>query len=148
MSVRHTSTELNWGHHAAAEAGDIEGVVEFLAKDPKQISDYDIDGQTMLHFAAKNGHVELARYLIEQGPGFVNFKNIRYRTPLYWATYKAGEVEGCEEIAIMLVRAGADPSIKSKDEVPYIDLSLPISFLTDICNLYPHNVIIINTAIL
>ena len=50
----------------------------------------------------------MAKYLIEKGPGYVNFKNIRWRTPLHWACSYAGydEHEGCEEVAYLLVKAG------------------------------------------
>lgn len=113
-------TRLKSGLHDAAEAGDLEFLSGILEKDPEAISKYDIDGQLMLHFAAKNGYVELAKYLNEKGPGFINFKNIRYRTPLFWACQNAGKTEGCEEIAIYLVENGASLDIESKDfESPY-----------------------------
>ena len=50
----------------------------------------------------------MAKYLIEKGPGYINFKNIRWRTPLHWACSYAGyeDFEGCEEVAYLLVKAG------------------------------------------
>ncbi len=50
----------------------------------------------------------MAKYLIEKGPGYINFKNIRWRTPLHWACSYAGyeDYEGCEEVAYLLVKAG------------------------------------------
>lgn len=113
-------THLKSGLHDAAEAGDLEFLSGILDKDPSVISKYDIDGQLMIHFAAKLGYVELTKYLNEKGPGFINFKNIRYRTPLYWACQNAGKNEGCEEIAYYLVENGASLDIESKDnETPY-----------------------------
>lgn len=116
-----SNTALNWAHHQAAEAGDLEFVMDHLAKHPADISDYDIDGQTMLHFACKKGHVPLAKFLIDMGPEFINFKNIRHRTPIYWAASYAGWNPGSELLAYYLIEKGADPRIQSKDCIDAFD---------------------------
>lgn len=119
-SQRLISTSLNSGLHEAAQYGDMEWIDEQLSDHPEWISHYDIDGQLMLHFAAKAGHIDLVKYLVEKGPGYINFKNIRYRTPLYWAAQNAGTVDNCEEIAMYLIEHGADINTVSKDEItPY-----------------------------
>jgi ankyrin repeat protein len=94
-------------------------------QEPEQVSSYDIDGQLALHWAAKNGYMDMVKYLVDIGPGFINFKNIRFRTPLHWAASYAGYdgYEACEEIAYYLVEHGADITIKNKDTMTPIKLA-------------------------
>lgn len=80
----------------------------------------NISGQIPLHFAAKYGHLDIVKYLVDKGPGFINFKNIRFRTPLHWSCSYAGYEghEACEEISYFLVENGADININNKDGFP------------------------------
>ena len=52
--------------HKAAFGGHLE-VIKFLStKFGARVYDKDINGYTMLHWAAEKGHCEVARYLIEE----------------------------------------------------------------------------------
>ena len=51
--------------HAAAQGGHLE-VIKFLSPTfAARVHETDSDGYTMLHWAARMGHCEVARYLIE-----------------------------------------------------------------------------------
>ena len=52
--------------HKAAEGGHLE-VIKFLSPMfGSRVHEKDNDGLTILHWAAKEGHCEVARYLIEE----------------------------------------------------------------------------------
>jgi len=63
------------------------------------------------------------KLLVEKGPGFINFKNIRHRTPLHWAVSYAGYggYEACEEICYFLIKNGADINVMNKDYFTPLD---------------------------
>lgn len=86
----------------AAEQGNIArikylkgiGAFEFILNE-----DYD----SMLHIAARHGHLELTQYLLSSGSGDVHKKNIDSLTPLHIALK-----EGHIAIAELLISHGAD----------------------------------------
>ena len=52
--------------HKAARGGHLE-VIKFLStRFGARVYEKDINGYTMLHWAAEKGHCEVARYLIEE----------------------------------------------------------------------------------
>ena len=93
--------------HDATLAGDIATVAELLAMDPSQIKARDIEGQTPLHHAARNGMVELVKLLLDRGAD-CNSKNDKLRTPLQLATQYSTGKWGPEyrEIAEIFIRTG------------------------------------------
>lgn len=76
-----------------------------------------LKGSQLLHHAAKNGHFEMVKFLCERNPGMINFKNIRFRTPLHFSCSYAGYegFESCRDISLYLVSMGGDLKIKNKD---------------------------------
>lgn len=65
----------------------------------------DSTGQTVLHYAAKHGHKDVVKYILETAPSFLlNMKDsVQGQTPLHKAaTYR------WRSICCMLVAAGAD----------------------------------------
>lgn len=65
----------------------------------------DNTGQTVLHYAARHGHKDLVKYILETAPSFLlNMKDtVQGQTPLHKAaTYR------WRSICCMLVAAGAD----------------------------------------
>lgn len=53
------------------------------------------------------------------GPGMINFKNIRFRTPLHFSCSYAGYegFEACRDISFYLVSLGGDLKVKNKDNL-------------------------------
>jgi hypothetical protein len=67
----------------------------------------DLSGATPLHYAAGNGHIEIARLLLENGAD-VNVKSVGGPTPLHWAAQN-----GHVDILHLLVENGVDLEAQS-----------------------------------
>ncbi|CAK9253258.1 unnamed protein product [Sphagnum jensenii] len=106
------STQLNGLIHDKAAAGDLEAVMEMVNKDPALVTKYDIDG---IVFTMNTPN----------GPGMINFRNIRWRTPLHWSTSYAG-YEGCDrckDISLYLASHGGDINIQNKDQMTPLEFA-------------------------
>ena len=51
--------------HQAAAGGSLDVIKYLLPKFGARVHEKDVDSYTMLHWAARNGHCQVARYLIE-----------------------------------------------------------------------------------
>ena len=69
---------------SAARDGDLVKVTALLKKNPELVSSTDDYGDTPLHWAALNGHTEVAEFLLANKAA-VDAKDLRGKTPLYWA---------------------------------------------------------------
>lgn len=88
------------GFMAAIKAGEVETVAEFLDQDPSLPELRDEAGATPLHYAALNGHREIARLLISRGAD-VNCLDTRFgATPAGWAIEYLRELGGVLAIEI------------------------------------------------
>jgi ankyrin repeat protein len=85
----------------AAEAGDLERVKALLKDTPELAHAADNQGTTPLHFAARNGRLEILAFLLSYR-GEVDAKDNEGWTPLHWAAR-----EGHEAVAKCLVDCGA-----------------------------------------
>jgi hypothetical protein len=95
--------------HVAVIEGEIAKVESLLAEKPKLINAEDKNGFTPMHFAAGQGHKDVAELLIAKGAD-VNAKSKEgYTTPLHFAALK-----GSKEVAELLIAKGADVNAKSK----------------------------------
>ena len=70
--------------HLAAERGDLISVKNIVGKIPKSINLKDEKGWSPLHLAVKNGHLEIAKFLIDRGAE-INARGVRGVTPLRMA---------------------------------------------------------------
>jgi len=92
----------------------MEGKVDLLKdliKDrgvEKTVTDKDSLGASALHYAMKNGSLEVAKILIEHNAR-VNAKDVDAMTPLMWACE-----HGRLDCVKLLIRKAADPSAKDK----------------------------------
>lgn len=77
-----------------------------------------LDEATALTYASINGNIELVQILIRLGADLNAKDKIHGWTPLMQATFY-----GQKEVAGMLLKAGADPTINSKDGSTALDLA-------------------------
>lgn len=106
--------------HLAAEHGHT-GVLKALITRGASLDLAELLGkETALHVASKNGQLAIVRYLITSGAD-VNARNQWGETPLLVAT--------TEDIQIALLRAQADPNIKSIDGTTPLHNAIRMGFL-------------------
>ncbi|HUU05466.1 MAG TPA: ankyrin repeat domain-containing protein, partial [Patescibacteria group bacterium] len=70
--------------HLAAESGDLIRVKNIVEKIPKSLNLKDERGWSPLHLAVKNGHLEIAKFLMDRGAE-INARGVRGVTPLRMA---------------------------------------------------------------
>jgi ankyrin repeat protein len=87
----------------AAALGKLDEVKNFTPDAPKEDLDAAVYG------AARNGHIETVRYLLERG-GDINAKGFFGATGLHWAA-----INGHMEMARFLVERGADLTLKDDE---------------------------------
>jgi ankyrin repeat protein len=85
---------------AAAKSGDLAKVTALLKDNPELVSSKDDYGDTPLHWAALNGHKDVAEFLLVTKAD-VDAKDDRGHTPLDWAVLGRHE-----EIAELLRQHG------------------------------------------
>lgn len=104
--------------HLASGLGRAECVRHLIAAgdDPNRINQFTL---TPLHLAVMNGHIETVRVLLEEG-AVVNQQNEDGRSPLHFAC--APEIFD-PELAILLLRAGADPDLRDASEKLPLDIA-------------------------
>jgi len=96
--------------HYAAFCG-LHDIAKILATGcPKDVNSQSfVDASTPLNLASRNGHMNLARMLVDRGAD-VSAQDKDGRTPLHWAL-----MEVRVDVARMLVECGADVSAQDKD---------------------------------
>ena len=99
----------------AAMNGNIEAVTQHLAAGADVNVKDDNWGATPLHFAARNGHKDVAELLVVKGAA-MNTKDDDGRTPLHLV---AGT--GHNEITELLIAKGADVNAKDKRSFTPLD---------------------------
>ncbi len=67
--------------HLAAESGDLIRVKNIVEKVPKSLNLKDERGWSPLHLAVKNGHLEIAKFLMDRGAE-INARGVCGVTPL------------------------------------------------------------------
>lgn len=91
----------------AAMQGDLARV-EALIREGADLDAAQGDGMTALHWAAEQGHVEMARRLLEAGANLAVVTRLGDYTPLHIAA-RAGNAE----LVSALLEAGADPGVRT-----------------------------------
>lgn len=81
-----------------------------LIEGGRDVNARDIEGNTPLHFAAMNGNGELAGILLFN-EAIIDSVNRKHQTPLMLAC-----MQGFEDIASMLITAGAEINFQDIDE--------------------------------
>ena len=99
-------------------AGDLK-TVRLLVKKGARVNAEGDCRYTPLHWAAQNGHVDVVKFLLENGPGLVSARDMWEYTPLH----KAARF-GHKEIAELLIKSGA--AVNQKTKSGYLPLHLAI----------------------
>jgi uncharacterized protein len=93
----------------AVAEGDPRAVEMMVESDPDLLEARDEEGNTPLMCAAGGGHVEIVRWLLDEGAA-TNEQNTRGSTAVYWASWA-----GCTPAVRLLLEKGADATITSHD---------------------------------
>jgi ankyrin repeat protein len=109
------------GHRGVSSEDSSRTEIIRLLRDRKaSINETNDYGLTLLHEAAANGHVEVARYLVDSGLQ-INATDKNHRTPLHYAAELASgpwgfRSDGAREIALVefLLARGANVNSRSK----------------------------------
>lgn len=73
------------GAHLAAQAGDLKSLKKHVDSDKKIVNKQDINGWTPLHEATRGGHLDVVKYLIENGADPNVTTGADGGTALWWA---------------------------------------------------------------
>lgn len=103
----YTTAELGHALLAAAFAGETEAV-QFLLDANAAVATVDLNGESALHFAAREDHVDVVRSLLVDSRTDANSKCQLGLTPLHCAT-----MSGSTECVKLLLEGGAD--VNSRD---------------------------------
>ncbi|XP_071085202.1 ankyrin repeat domain-containing protein 39-like [Haliotis cracherodii] len=112
-SAHQTLDELEFerGIWSAALNGDLTEVKRHLLKDI-DADKTDKSGYTALHYASRNGHLDVVRTLVDAGAHVDVATKSGHATPLHRAAYM-----GHTDIVKFLLSRGADPVSRDLDEM-------------------------------
>ncbi|WP_237980245.1 ankyrin repeat domain-containing protein [Bacillus thuringiensis] len=137
----------------AAISGNKEKIVDSIKTNPSAVNEFSDDGWTLLHLAAYFGQKELASFLLESGADIHSrAKNENENTPLQaaiankqselvafliekgsdvnviqsggWTGLHEAALLGNEEIIVLLLKNGANKTIKKNDGKTAYDIAL------------------------
>ncbi|KAH0564198.1 ankyrin repeat domain-containing protein 39-like isoform X1 [Cotesia glomerata] len=110
-NVRQTISEMDFerGIWYAAQSDDIARVKQLLAKGASA-SEEDSAGYTALHYAARAGHYDVCKLLLEHGARVNAITRCGRATPLHRAASR-----GNEDVVRLLCKFGADLNIQDAD---------------------------------
>ncbi|CAD5221859.1 unnamed protein product [Bursaphelenchus xylophilus] len=91
----------------AAQLGDYKAIKDLLDQGLVEAGAMDPDDCSLLHWAAINNRLDVARLLIERGAPVNAIGGVLSSTPLHWAAR-----HGHHSIIALLIQNGADPEIK------------------------------------
>ncbi|RDD38970.1 Palmitoyltransferase ZDHHC17 [Trichoplax sp. H2] len=105
----------------AAQHGAFERCVQLVDEAQADVCQTDAEGITALHWAAINNRLEIAEFFVLRGADINAQGGLLKGTPINWATR-----QGHLKMVVLLMRHGADPSIK--DTEGYACLHLACQF--------------------
>ena len=77
--------------HSAAQQGKLDELKQHVARDKSIVNKQDSNGWTPLHEGARGGHLEVVRYLVDQGADINALTKGTGATALWWAKHEHGE---------------------------------------------------------
>ncbi|KAF7269229.1 ankyrin repeat domain-containing protein 39 [Rhynchophorus ferrugineus] len=113
----------------AAQSGDYDRVKKLINTKKYEVDQKDSAGYTALHYASRNGHLEICRYLIESGANIDGRTRSGQATALHRAC-TAGKLD----IVDFLLSHNADLNLKDADGRTALDRAT-VSNRQDICKI-------------
>ncbi|CAF2037640.1 unnamed protein product [Rotaria magnacalcarata] len=113
MPDRHTTDVVT-----AIQYGFYERVIELIEADSQLTTKLLDDNITLLHWAAINNRIEIAKYLISKGAKIDAIGGALHSTPLYWAIR-----DGKLEMTVFLLSYGAQTSFFDDEGVAGIHIA-------------------------
>ena len=92
--------------HEYAQKGDLKAVQILIEQNPELVNAKDEDGRTPLHWACRGVHLDVVKFLVENGAD-VNAEDNNQTTPLHSLAYR-GHTEGIK----VLLDKGADVNVQ------------------------------------
>lgn len=77
--------EFERGIWYASQTGDIERVIKLVMRQRQDVNQIDSAGYTSLHYAARNGYLEICKFLIQNGANVNAITRAGHATPLHRA---------------------------------------------------------------
>lgn len=112
-----STPDLNNKVLKAAESGDLETLRNFISTDSDLINCRDADLYTPLHRACYNNHIQVVKFLLENGAN-IHAESLEGWKPLHSAAHWSQT-----EAAALLIEAGADINCRSKSGLAPIHLA-------------------------
>mmetsp|Transcript_30464 Transcript_30464/g.73067 ORF Transcript_30464/g.73067 Transcript_30464/m.73067 type:complete len:478 (+) Transcript_30464:134-1567(+) len=90
-SARKSSVTGSTIAHKAAQGGDLQALQREVARKKEIIHAKDSNGWTPFHEAARGGHIDAAKFLLDQGADINQRTNTDGGTALWWAKQELGQ---------------------------------------------------------
>jgi len=100
----------DWDIVRATQYGNYKRCEELVKGEGVDVRKPDKDNITVLHWAAINNRLEIARFFITQGAVIDALGGDLVATPLHWAIR-----EGHLQMVVLLMQNGADPGVRDSD---------------------------------
>lgn len=96
--------------------GDSSAVKSLSREETDLLTKLNQDGNTALHYAAANGHLEILEFILQNGAD-PNARNSSGNTPLHWACF-------CNQLeCVRVLVACSDLSICNESEQTFVDMA-------------------------
>jgi len=117
-----TEESCTWDIVKATQYGVFERCKEIVASG-FDVRTPDADNITILHWAAINNRLEIARYYISEGAVVDVLGGDLMATPLHWAIR-----EGHLQMVVLLMRCGADPAVRDSEGCAALHVAVQCGF--------------------
>ncbi|GLJ42845.1 hypothetical protein SUGI_0888110 [Cryptomeria japonica] len=74
----------------AARNGDLDAIKKFHGQNPKQLKEVTFEGNTILYLVAKEGHLELLQWILQNVKGLYGVRNADHNMPLAISSKSCG----------------------------------------------------------
>ncbi|GLJ36720.1 hypothetical protein SUGI_0739090 [Cryptomeria japonica] len=77
----------------AAKNGDLDAIKKLHGQNPKKLKEVTFEGNTILHLAAKERHLELLQWILQNVKGLYGVRNANRNMPLAISSNSCGDLD-------------------------------------------------------